>query len=84
MAALWAADGPVTAAGVHQTLGGDLAYKTVLTVLGRLHAKGLLDREQAGRAHAYTPRRGLAEEAAEQMNAARRTACEGRLARTWR
>ena len=84
MAALWAADGPVTAAGVHQTLGGDLADKTVLTVLGRLHAKGLLDREQAGRADAYTPRRGLAEEAAEQMNAARRTACEGRLARTWR
>ncbi|MFC8513899.1 BlaI/MecI/CopY family transcriptional regulator [Streptomyces sp. NPDC057257] len=72
MAALWAGDGPMTAAEVHQQLGAGLAYKTVLTVLGRLHAKGLVDREPAGRAHAYAPRRGAAELAAEQMNAALR------------
>ncbi|MCX4425893.1 BlaI/MecI/CopY family transcriptional regulator [Streptomyces mirabilis] len=72
MAALWASDGAMTAAAVHQAVGGDLAYKTVLTVLGRLHAKGLVDRESAGRAHAYTPRQAAAEAAAEQMNAALR------------
>jgi predicted transcriptional regulator len=72
MAALWAGDGAMTAADVHRQLAGDLAYKTVLTVLGRLHAKELVDREPAGRAHAYTPRRGPAEMAAEQMNAALR------------
>ncbi|WP_327432929.1 BlaI/MecI/CopY family transcriptional regulator [Streptomyces sp. NBC_01236] len=72
MAALWGGDGPMTAADVHRQLGDGLAYKTVLTVLGRLHAKGLVDREPAGRAHAYTPKRGPAELAAEQMNAALR------------
>lgn len=72
MAALWAGDGPMTAAAVHQALGGDLAYKTVLTVLGRLRAKGLVDREAVGRAYAYTPQQAAAEAAAEQMNAAMR------------
>ncbi|MER6331422.1 BlaI/MecI/CopY family transcriptional regulator [Streptomyces sp. NPDC001034] len=73
MAELWAAQGPMTAAQVHAALGEDLAYKTVLTVLGRLHTKGLVDREPtAGRAHAYSPRRVAAEQAAEQMNAALR------------
>lgn len=72
MAALWAGDGPMTAAEVHQQLGEGLAYKTVLTVLGRLHAKGLVDREPVGRAHAYMPSRGAAELAAEEMNAALR------------
>lgn len=72
MAALWATDEPMTAARVQQALGGRLAYKTVLTVLGRLYTKGLLDREQVGRAHAYAPRRGPAQTAAEQMRAALR------------
>lgn len=72
MATLWAEDGPLTAAQVHAALGSDLAYKTVLTVLGRLRAKGLVDREPVGRAHAYTPSRAAAELAAEEMNAALR------------
>ncbi|MET8954527.1 BlaI/MecI/CopY family transcriptional regulator [Streptomyces sp. NPDC004393] len=72
MAALWAADGPLTAAEVHQQLSDGLAYKTVLTVLGRLHTKGLVDRESVGRAHAYTPSRAAAELAAQEMNAALR------------
>ena len=33
-----------------------LAYTTVMTVLARLHEKGLLDREMAGRGYSYTPR----------------------------
>ncbi|MER6737630.1 BlaI/MecI/CopY family transcriptional regulator [Streptomyces puniciscabiei] len=72
MAALWAADGPMTAAEVHQQLGDGLVYKTVLTVLGRLRAKGLVEREPVGRAYAYTPSRAAAELAAEEMNAALR------------
>ncbi|MFF4211551.1 BlaI/MecI/CopY family transcriptional regulator [Streptomyces sp. NPDC001796] len=72
MAALWAGDGPMTAAEVHQQLGDGLAYKTVLTVLGRLRAKGLVDREPVGRAYAYTPSRAAAEVAAQEMNAALR------------
>lgn len=77
MAVLWAGAGSMTAAEVHRQLGDGLAYKTVLTVLGRLHAKGLVDREPAGRAHAYTPRQGPAELAAEQMNAALRRTGRG-------
>jgi predicted transcriptional regulator len=55
LAALWAAGRPLTAGDVVEALGGDLAYNTVLTILTRLHAKGAVHREQAGRAHAYTP-----------------------------
>ncbi|MFI5977679.1 BlaI/MecI/CopY family transcriptional regulator [Streptomyces sp. NPDC051452] len=62
----------MTAADVQGRLGDGLAYKTELTVLGRLHAKGLVDREPAGRAHAYSPCRGAAEAAAEEMNTALR------------
>lgn len=32
-----------------------LAYTTVMTVLGRLHEKGLLDRVKEGRGYLYTP-----------------------------
>ncbi|MDH6140406.1 putative transcriptional regulator [Kitasatospora sp. GP30] len=71
MAVLWAGGAPMTAGQVHAALGGSaLVYKTVLTVLGRLHAKGLVDRERVGRAHAYLPRRGPAEEVASEMNQA--------------
>ena len=34
---------------------GDLSYSTVVTIMSRLHAKGLLARERAGRGFAYTP-----------------------------
>jgi predicted transcriptional regulator len=52
---LQAAGEPLSPAGVRERLGGDLAYTTVVTILSRLHAKGLLDRERAGRAYRYTP-----------------------------
>lgn len=53
LAALAAADGPMTAAEVQAELGGDLAYTTVMTTLSRLHDKAALEREPAGRAYAY-------------------------------
>lgn len=55
LAALWAADRPLTVGDVVDTVGGDLAYTTVQTILTRLHAKGAVRRELNGRAHAYTP-----------------------------
>jgi predicted transcriptional regulator len=54
LAALAVADRPLTPAQVLGELDADLAYTTVLTTLSRLHAKGLLSRERAGRAYAYT------------------------------
>jgi predicted transcriptional regulator len=55
LAALWAADKPLTTGGVVDALGGQLAYNTVQTILTRLHNKGAVQREQVGRAHAYRP-----------------------------
>jgi predicted transcriptional regulator len=40
---------------VRERIGGDLAYTTVVTILSRLHAKGVLDRHKAGRAYRYAP-----------------------------
>ena len=54
IAALGAATGPMTPAQVLDDLGGTLAYTTVMTTLARLHAKGALVRERAGRAYAYS------------------------------
>lgn len=54
LAYLDAAAHPRTVAEVQAGLVGQLAYNTVLTVLVRLHAKGLVDRERAGRAYAYS------------------------------
>lgn len=50
---LWAADRPLSPAEVNERLDLGLAYTTVATILTRLHAKGLIDREPAGRAFAY-------------------------------
>jgi predicted transcriptional regulator len=43
----------LTPAEVRDRLGGDLAYTTVMTVMGRLAEKGLLVRERSGRGYAY-------------------------------
>lgn len=69
LAALHAADGPVTPAQVQQALGGDLAYTTVMTTLGRLFAKGLAARVPAGRGYAYSPADSQATVVARQMHA---------------
>jgi predicted transcriptional regulator len=55
LAALWAADRPLTPSEVQDQVGGDLAYTTVMTALARLHEKGAVRREKVGRAFAYTP-----------------------------
>ena len=55
LAALWAADQPLTPGEVVEAVGGDLAYNTVQTILTRLHAKGAVERDLVGRAHAYRP-----------------------------
>jgi predicted transcriptional regulator len=54
LACLAAADNPLTPAEVLAALGRDLAYTTVMTTLSRLHDKGALRREPAGRAYAYS------------------------------
>ena len=55
LAVLQAAGSPLSPGEVRDRLGGDLAYTTVVTILSRLHAKGLLDRRKAGRAFVYQP-----------------------------
>jgi predicted transcriptional regulator len=55
LAALWAAPGPLIPAEVQAAVGGDLAYTTVMTILVRLHDKGVIEREKVGRAYAYRP-----------------------------
>jgi predicted transcriptional regulator len=44
-------------AGTDQADGqrGELSYSTVVTIVSRLHAKGLLARQRAGRGFTYTP-----------------------------
>jgi predicted transcriptional regulator len=69
LAALWAADGPLTAAEVQHEVDAGLAYNTVQTILSRLHDKGLVGRTAEGRRHRYAPIKGAEELAAEQMQA---------------
>lgn len=55
LAALWAADHPLTPREVAEAVGDGLAYNTVQTILTRLHDKHAVRRERRGRAHAYSP-----------------------------
>jgi predicted transcriptional regulator len=55
LAVLQAAGSALSPGEVRDRLGGDLAYTTVVTILSRLHAKGVLDRRKAGRAYLYAP-----------------------------
>jgi predicted transcriptional regulator len=45
--------GALTPAQVRRVMGRELAYTTVMTVLTRLHDKGLVQRKRVGRAFAY-------------------------------
>ena len=67
LAALWAAGSPLTAAQVNEQLTGELAYTTVLTILTRLHDKGMLTRHRVGRGYAYAPVDDAATHTAERM-----------------
>lgn len=51
---LAAAGRPLTVAEVLTEVGDGLAYTTVMTALSRLHGKGAVRREAAGRAFAYS------------------------------
>lgn len=55
LATLWSAHTPLTAGEVQRELSAPLAYSTVVTILSRLHGKGVLDRHPLGRAYAYSP-----------------------------
>jgi predicted transcriptional regulator len=59
LAVLRAAGVPLNPGQVRERLPvrqkGELSYSTVVTIVSRLHAKGLLARERAGRGFAYTP-----------------------------
>lgn len=55
LAVLQAAGSPLSPGEVRDQLGGGLAYTTVVTILSRLHGKGVLDRRKAGRAFLYIP-----------------------------
>lgn len=51
---------PVTAGWVQERLGMEFAYTTVMTILTRLHTKGVVSREREGRAFAW---RAISDEA---------------------
>ena len=64
LAILRAADGPLSPGEVRQRLAppqqpdgprAELSYSTVVTIVSRLHAKGLLARQRAGRGFTYKP-----------------------------
>jgi predicted transcriptional regulator len=67
--AVLAAEGAMTPRQVLERLDGSLAYTTVLTTLARLHDKGAVTRESAGRTFTYS----LAEASTVQARAMRRT-----------
>lgn len=67
LAALWTAEGPLTAGEVRADLGSELAYTTVMTILSRLYEKGAVERRRAGRAYRYTPVMDHADIAAARM-----------------
>jgi len=65
---LWDAGHPMTARAVVESLPGrELAVTTVLTVLSRLEAKGLVRRSRDGRAHSYEATAGREEHLATLM-----------------
>ena len=55
LAVLQDARAPLSPGEVRERIGGPLAYTTVVTILSRLHAKGVLERTKAGRAYLYSP-----------------------------
>jgi predicted transcriptional regulator len=67
MAQLWSADGSLTVRDVHDRLERELAYTTVMTVLGRLAKKGLVRQERDGKAYRYAAASSRGQMAAEVM-----------------
>jgi predicted transcriptional regulator len=55
LAVLQEATCALSPAEVRERIGADLAYTTVVTILSRLHAKGVLERGKSGRSYRYAP-----------------------------
>jgi predicted transcriptional regulator len=59
LAVLWSAGSGLNPGEVRDRLEGDgtggLSYSTVVTILSRLHDKGVLDRTRNGRSYRYSP-----------------------------
>jgi predicted transcriptional regulator len=55
LAVLQEAGSALSPGEVRERLGDQLAYTTVVTILSRLHAKGVLERHKEGRAYLYAP-----------------------------
>jgi predicted transcriptional regulator len=53
---LWAKPEPVSVRALSDAFEGALAYTTLMTTLDRLHRKGLVERQRAGRAFLYRAR----------------------------
>lgn len=67
---LWAdPDRHLSVREVAERLDENIAYTTVMTLLTRLHLKGLLHRRQEGKAYTYQPKVSGAEYAAASMSA---------------
>jgi predicted transcriptional regulator len=69
IAALAAVAQPMTVLEVQRCVDSELSYNAVHTILNRLVDKGLVDREPAGRGHAYRPSRNAATVIARHMGA---------------
>ena len=67
---LWARPDGGTPTEILDDLGADLAYTTITTILTRLTAKGLAERERHGRGYIYRPTVSEAELVASKMGAA--------------
>lgn len=46
---------PLSPGEVRKRIAGNLAYTTVVTILSRLYAKGVLNRRKSGRSYLYAP-----------------------------
>jgi predicted transcriptional regulator len=55
LVALWECESPATVRDLQPRFAA-IAYTTLMTTLDRLHRKGVLEREKAGRAYAYRHR----------------------------
>ncbi len=64
---VWQASEPLSPGEVLERLGDTSAYTTVMTVLTRLHDKGMLARDRVGKAYRYRPALSEAEFTAERM-----------------
>lgn len=69
MNCIWKKRGPVTVPEVHEHLlkKRDLAYTSTMTVMSRLHEKGLLHRNEEQRPYSYWPSLGRDDYYAELM-----------------